>query len=298
MTEYQKKLTVSGHLARLTESRLGSGSWTLYVDDTPQSCVETGHPDLLRFDYIRRIGYAIDAVRPAGEPITTLHLGGGALTLPRYIHATRPRSRQQVIELEPGLIDLVREHIPLPRGANIRIRYGDAREVLGKLPPGLTGAVDLAIVDIFSGARTPAHVTSTEFYAAVAAKLAMSGILTVNVADGAGLAFARSQVATLGSLFPHVAFACDTALLKARRFGNIVVYASAQDLPFAHLPRLLASGHSPAKLVAGDEARAFAASAPVVTDATAIASPPPARNIFITRPTRPARVTTGDSGRG
>ncbi len=90
------------------------GSWTLYVDGTPQSHVELERPDWLGFEYVRRIGHAIDLVRPEGAPITAVHLGGGALTLPRYVAATRPGSRQQVVELESDLVDLVREHLPLP----------------------------------------------------------------------------------------------------------------------------------------------------------------------------------------
>ncbi|MEB0307625.1 spermine synthase, partial [Cryobacterium sp. 10I1] len=84
------------------------------------------------------------------------------LTLPRYVEATRPGSRQQVVEIESDLIDFVRAELPWDKRANLRVRHGDAREVLAKLPAGLHGTTDLVVVDIFSGARTPAHVTSRE----------------------------------------------------------------------------------------------------------------------------------------
>ncbi|GAA1787214.1 spermidine synthase [Agromyces lapidis] len=282
----ERRLAVSGHLAHLEESRQTPGSWTLYVDGTPQSHVELENPEWLGFEYVRRIGHAADLVRAEGEAITAVHLGGGALTLPRYVIATRPGSRQQVVELESELVDLVREHLPLPRGAQLRIRHGDAREVVAKLPGGLDGAVDLAIVDIFSGARTPAHVTSVEFYGLIAPRLAPGGIVAVNVADGAGLAFARSQAATLAHVFAHVAIAADASMLKGRRFGNVVMYASNAPLPFDEMPRRLASDPAPAKLVDGDELRRFIAGAPIVTDATAVPSPPPARSIFLAKPGR------------
>ncbi|MFC4827423.1 spermidine synthase [Agromyces aurantiacus] len=279
----ERRLSVSGHVARLEESRTRPGAWTLYVDGTPQSHVDLEDPEWLGFEYVRRIGHAIDLVRPAGEPITALHLGGGALTLPRYVIATRPGSRQQVVELESDLVELVREHLPLPRGAQLRVRHGDAREVLAKLPAGLHGAVDVAVVDIFSGSRTPAHVTSAEFYGLLAPLLAPGGIVAVNVADGAGLAFARSQAATLAHVFAHVAIAADTSMLKGRRFGNVVMYASDAELPFASMPRRLAADPAPAKLVEGDELVRFVAGAPVVTDATAVPSPPPSRSVFLTK---------------
>lgn len=274
---------MSGLIARLEESRFARGSWQLTIDGTPQSHVELDQPGYLGFEYVRRIGHAIDLVAAEGAPITALHLGAGALTLPRYVAATRPDSRQQVIELEPELIALVRDHLPLPRGAQIRIRTGDAREVLAKLPAGLDGAVDVAVVDIFSGARTPAHVTSSEFYALLAPRLTATGIVAVNVADGAGLAFARSQAATLAHVFPHVAIAADAAMLKGRRFGNLVMYASSAELPFDELPRRLAADPAPAKLVEGDELRRFIAGGRVVTDANAVPSPPPNRSVFLAR---------------
>ncbi|MCI2957784.1 fused MFS/spermidine synthase [Agromyces atrinae] len=284
MTAPERSLSVSGFSARLDESRGTPGSWTLVVDGTPQSHVDLNDPEYLSFEYVRRIGHAVDLVAPAGSPITALHLGAGAFTLPRYVAATRPSSRQQVIEIESDLVDLVRETLPLPRGAQIRVRHGDAREVLGKLPAGLLGTVDLVIVDIFSGARTPAHVTSAEFYALLAPLLSPTGIVAVNVADGAGLAFARGQAATLAHVFGHVALAADTSMLKGRRFGNVVMYASNSPLPFDGLPRLLASDPAPAKLVSGRELASFIAGAPLVTDATAIPSPPPARSVFLSKP--------------
>lgn len=276
-------LSVSGLRATIVGDRHYPAQYLLDIDGTPQSNVDLEHPDNLVFEYVRRIGHAIDLVAHPGDPITAVHLGAGALTLPRYIAATRPGSRQQVVELEPELMALVRAELPLPTGAQIRVRHGDAREVLGKLPRGLIGNVDIVVVDIFAGARTPAHVTSKEFYSEASALLSPSGILAVNVADGAGLAFARSQAATLQAVFPTVAAATDTQMLKAKRFGNVVMFASKSALPFDRMPRLLASDPAPAKLVAGAELTQFIAGAPIATDATATGSPPPSRSVFQVR---------------
>mgnify|MGYP000143720591 CR=1 FL=1 len=277
-------LAGSGFRAVVEADRWIPGAYTLVVDGTPQSHVNLNDPSQLFFEYIQRMGHVIDQVRMPGEPITAVHLGAGALTLPRYIEATRPGSRQQVVELETDLVDLVRAELPWSRHATIRVRHGDAREVLGKFPAGLHGTVDLLVADIFSGARTPAHVTSIEFYASASALLLADGILLVNVADGPGLAFARGQAATLSAALGHVAALAETQILKGRRFGNIVLVGSARPLPFDWMPRLLAAGPHPSKVVAGAELREFIAGAPIVTDATAVPSPPPSKNIFQVRP--------------
>lgn len=273
-------LKLSGYRAVIEPDRWVPGAYTLVVDGTPQSHVNVADPSQLFFEYVQRMGHVVDQLALPGQPITALHLGAGALTLPRYIEATRPGSRQQVIELESDLVDLVRSALPWSKQASIRIRYGDAREVMGRLPSGLHGTVDLLIVDVFGGARTPAHVTSKEFYRSAASLLAPDGMILVNVADGPGLAFARGQAATLRSVVRHVAALAEPQILKGRRFGNVVLVGSPAPLPLDWMPRLLAGGPHPAKVVTGHELRDWIAGAAIVTDGTAVASPLPSASIF------------------
>jgi spermidine synthase len=268
-----------GTLARVVPSAFGGG-WELDVDGTPQSHVDLDDPTHLHFEYIARMGAVIDRLRMPRQPLTAVHLGGGALTIPRYIEATRPGSRQQVIELEPALWDLVREELPLPRGASLRVRIGDAREGLDRLPGGLVGNVDLLVSDVYSGAQTPAHLTTVEFYRSAARFLAPDGVLLVNVSDGAGLAFARRQVATVRAVLEHVIVLAEVQTLKGRRFGNLVIAASTSPLPTEWLPRLMAAGPHPAKVAQGAELDEFARGARIATDADATPSPKPASSVF------------------
>ncbi|QAY60223.1 spermine synthase [Microbacterium protaetiae] len=268
-----------GTLARIVPSPYTSG-FELMVGDTPQSHVDLDDPTHLHFEYVARMGAVIDQLHLPGQPLTAVHLGGGALTIPRYIAHTRPGSRQQVIELEPALWDLVREHLPLPKNAAIRVRIGDARAGLDRLPPALTGAVDLVVSDVYAGAQTPAHLTSVEFYRAASHLLAPTGVLLVNVADGAGLAFARQQVATVRAVLEHVIVLAEVQTLKGRRFGNLVIAASATELPTQWLPRLMAAGPHPAKVAQGREIDEFAGALAPVTDAAARPSPAPKSSLF------------------
>jgi spermidine synthase len=268
-----------GSTARIVPSRFVSG-WELDVDGTPQSHVDLDDPSHLHFEYIARMAAVVDLLRMPGQPLTAVHLGAGALTLPRYIEHTRPGSRQQVIELEQPLIDLVREHLPLPRGAQLRVRIGDAREVAGRLPQGLMGAADLVVSDVFAGSQTPAHLTTVEYYRTLSRVLAPDGVLLVNVADGSGLAFARRQVATVREVLAHVVVLAEVQTLKGRRFGNLVIAASAAPLPTAWLPRLMAAGPHPAKVAQGAELDEFARGARVSVDADAQASPKPSSTLF------------------
>jgi spermidine synthase len=272
-----------GTIAQVVRSEY-AGGWELQVDGTPQSHVDLDDPTHLHFEYVARMGAVIDLLRMPRQPLTAVHLGAGALTLPRYVDATRPGSRQQVIELEPALVELVRAELPLPKGASIRVRIGDAREGLGRLPAALTGNVDLLISDVYAGSQTPAHLTTVEFYSAAEELLAPEGVLLVNVADGAGLRFARRQVATVRAAFAHVIVLAEVQVLKGRRFGNLVIAASRSPLPSEWLPRLMAAGPHPAKVAQGAELEEFALGARVATDADSTPSPRPAASVFERRP--------------
>ena len=268
-----------GSLARIVPSPYTTGS-ELVVDGTPQSHVDLRDPSHLHFEYVERMGAVIDRLRMPGQPLTAVHLGAGALTIPRYVEHTRPGSRQQVIELEPALVDLVREHLPLPRGAAIRIRIGDARAGLSRLPASMTGNVDLLVSDVYAGAQTPAHLTTVEFYTAASHLLAPDGVLLVNVADGAGLPFARRQIATVRAVFAHVIVLAEVQVLKGRRFGNIVIAASHAPMPTEWLPRLMAAGPHPAKVAQGAELDELERGLRPVTDADATPSPKPSATLF------------------
>ena len=268
----------TGAVARIEPDRYVSNAVQLLLDGTPQSQVNLSDPTDLFFEYVRRMGHVIDIFRDPGAPITALHLGGGAFTLPRYIAATRPASQQQVIEISGELVDFVREHIPLPQRAPIRVRRGDAREKLSTLPAGLHGRVDLIVVDVFSGARTPAHLTSVEFYELMRPLLAPHAVVLVNAADGQGQRFTRAQAATLKHVFGSVVALGEPQVLKGRRFGNVVLATGLTD-PFP-LHRLMTAGPHPASLLERDALNAYLAGAKPVYDATADHSPAPPRGVF------------------
>jgi spermidine synthase len=261
-------------------------AWTLLVGSTPQAYVDLDDPRYLEFEYMRRIGHLLDLAAPDGAALRVLHLGGGALTLARYVAATRPGSAQLAVDDDADVVDLVRERLPLrqpgrPRAGRaagrIRIRVADARTVLAGLPDA---SFDVVIADLFAGARTPAHLTSTEFTALVRRALAPGGLFAANIGDGPPLLHTRRRVVTARMLFPVAALITDTAVLRGRRFGNLVLAASDTDLPVADLTRLLAADPFPARLLHGDELDRFAAGARPVTDADAELSPVPPAGVF------------------
>ena len=259
-------------------------AWMLLIDGVPQSHVDLDDPRHLEFEYVRRFGHLIDLAAPPGTPLRVLHLGGGGLTLARYVATTRPGSSQLAVESDAEVAELVRRRLPLAQpsrargpAGRTRVRLADARAAVEQVP---AGSFDVLVADVFAGGRTPAHLTSVEFTAAAARALAPSGIYAANIGDGPPLAHARGRVAAVRAVFPRVCVIAEAAVLRGRRFGNLVVAASGHELPVAGLTRRAAGDPFPARLVEGVALDRFVAGSRPITDAHAEPSPPPPPEVF------------------
>ena len=263
-------------------------AWLLTMDGAPQSYVDLDDPLFLEFEYVQRLAHAADLAAPSGRPLDALHLGGGALTLPRYLAATRPGSRQRVVELDAALTGLVRAYLPWAPSAagvsaggvsagGIEVRAADARTALAATPDA---DADLIVADVFGGSRIPAHLTSVEFVREAARVLRPDGLYAANLADAAPLDFARSQLAGLRAVFPEVCLIAEPSVLRGRRYGNLVLLAGQRAFPVAELARRTAGDAFPARVVHGDRLDLLVGRARPVTDATAAPSPVPPDGAF------------------
>lgn len=252
-------------------------AWLLTVDDAPQSYVDLDDPSHLEFEYVRRLAHVVDGAARPGVPLDVLHLGGGALTLPRYVAVTRPGSRQDVVEADRELLRLVREHLPLPGDSGIALHAADARQRLEAAAPA---SADLLIADVFGGSRVPAHLASAEYAREAGRVLRADGIYAANLADSAPFAFLRSQLANFAAVFPQLALIGEPAVLRGRRFGNVVLLASHAPVDVAALVRRCAADAFPARVTDGAALARFLGGARPVGDADAVASPEPPDGAF------------------
>jgi spermidine synthase len=255
---------VSTGEAALVPDRDGRRGWTLTVNGVPSSHVDLDDPLRLDFEYMRWMADVLDVMEPEG-PLNVLHLGGAGCSLARYVAASRPGSRQLVVELDPDLIDLARVAFGLRSTGLLRMRAGDARSVL----TGLLDARYQAILrDAFAAGRVPEHLATRGFLRQVRRVLAPGGVFAANMGDGSPtLQGARTEAATMLSVFREVALIAEPAQFHGRRYGNVVLVGSDGELPLAALGRRLASGAVRARMLEGDAVRAFAAGHPPLEDA-------------------------------
>lgn len=251
MAHSSRFLRTSGVHASIEKDPWHENAFVLSIDNAEQSHVNLAEPGEVFYEYLRRIANAVDQLKEPGEPLTALHLGAGALTLARYVQATRPGSVQHAVELERELLDFVLEQLPLPAGTNLTSHVGDAREALAELPAGLL--FDVVILDIFSGPDAPAHLACADFYREAAALLAPEGILAVNVGDEPGFTLVASQSKALQEAMTSVA-AYGTSMLFSRRYpGNIILLGRNGSWPQGWAQALVAAGPHPATVLTGVE---------------------------------------------
>ncbi|MGQ0841343.1 spermidine synthase [Actinokineospora sp.] len=254
-----------------------ANGWLLSVDGIAQSYVDLDDPTHLEFDYVRRIGDVIDCVAAPGTPLDALHIGGGACTLPRYIAATRPGSRQLAIDADGELIDLVRTQLDLDGVPGLAVRVGDGRAGVREQPDAGT---DLIVLDAFERAVVPGGLATVEFTRDVARVLRPWGTYLVNVSDGRGLHFARRVLATLSAVFPHVLLLAEPGVLRGRRFGNLVFAASAVELPVEAVRGRAAGAVFPARCVTSAALSDLRGNVEPLTDAAPMAAPTPPADPF------------------
>lgn len=239
-------------------------AFTLRIDGTEQSYVDLDDPTRLEFDYIQRMADAIDGQGQPGVPMRFVHIGGAAMTIPRYVAATRPRSSQIVLEPDEKITALVRERMPLPRNSGIKVRPVDGRSGIAAMRDNFA---DVIVLDAFDGDRIPADLTTAEFFADLARVCTPEGIVLLNLADHAPFPYLRRAVRGVCDAFAQVMLSAEPATLKGRRFGNVLVTGSQSALPWEALARKAAGSPFPYRVITYREViSTFAAKQPFTDD--------------------------------
>ena len=247
-------------------------AFTLRVGRTDQSYVDLDDPRRLEFDYLQQLALVLDQLATPGTPLRTVHVGGAAMSLARYLATTRPRSAQVVLEPDAELTAFVRKHLPLPPRSGIRVRGVDGRSGVAALRDGYA---DVVIVDAFVGPRTPAELTSLEFWSDVRRVLGPSGAVLVNLTDRGPLAYGRRVLAGLAACFSQLVLMAEASTLKGRRFGNVVLVGSHQPLPVDAIAADAGRAPYPYRVVTGARLSQLVAGIAPFTDGDGEESPPP-----------------------
>jgi predicted membrane-bound spermidine synthase len=231
----------------------------LVLDDLRHSYIDVDDPSVLAFWYVRRLVDAIE-LAPAADDI--LYLGGGALTIPRYLRESAPGTNQIVFEIDGDLINVVEKQMGLNRNEPepIEIVVGDARL---KLDQVADDSADVVIGDAFGSRSVPFHLATEEFIRNVKRVLRPGGMYAANIIDGGEQRFLAAEAATIARVFDHVVVIRGEAIAAGRR-GNSVIVASDTSIDTAALDALRVAAGDPGEVV--DDFAAFINGATILTD--------------------------------
>jgi len=234
--------------------------WTLMVDGAEQSYVDVADATHLEFEYMQHIALVIDAVFDDDQPLSALHLGGGACTLPRWLAATRRGSAQTVIESSPQILEAVK---PLGAIPGVEILLGDALDGLSSDEPS---SRDLVIWDLYDGPRLVTSTLTLQTVQRMRRVLRDDGVAVFNLSDATPFDVVRPVVAAANVVFDDALIVAEPTILRGRRSGNCVLVAADRALPVPTVRRRAAAAATRGRVLAGEQLEAFRAGALPPTD--------------------------------
>jgi spermidine synthase len=196
----------------------------------------------------------VDTLYEGQSGIAALHVGGGGFTFPRYIAATRPGSRNHVIEVDPGVTRLARDELALRTDERLTVSTGDGRLGVRAARPN---EYDLVVGDAFGGIAVPWHLTTREFIEDIRAALAPRGAYLVNLVDYPPLDFVRAEIATLREVFERVVVIASPEKLNGSSGGNFIAVASDAPIDVSGIDRRIRLRRAPERVYSGTAVDGF-----------------------------------------
>lgn len=224
-----------------------SSGWVLLVDGVEQSYVDDVDQAHLEFEYMQHMALVLDVIRPAPDPLDAVHLGGGAMSMPRWCADSRPGSRQVVVEASPEVLEVVARLDPVP---HCEVVVADVLDVLPTLPDD---SADVVLWDLYDGPRAVTAALSIEAIGEMRRLVRPGGLLLMNVSDAVPFEVVRPVLAALRQCFDDVALLAEPTTLRGRRSGNcVLVGAVGIALPGSTLTRRGAGAPVRAKVLTRD----------------------------------------------
>jgi Tfp pilus assembly protein PilF/spermidine synthase len=144
------------------------------------------------------------------DSLNTLTIGGGGYTFPRWLEALWPKSRTEVVEIDPAVTKAALAAFGLPANHGLVIHHEDGRAFLNGLAARKAAGesvppYDFVYLDAVNDYSVPYQLTTVECVREIHDLLAPNGAFLMNMIDvfEEGL-FLGSMVETMKQVFPEV----------------------------------------------------------------------------------------------
>lgn len=245
--------------AELRPGGLTEHGMVLFLDGAEQSHVDPQDPEFLLYDYTLRMAAALELMLTSAAP-RVLHLGAGALTLPRWVDHRWPEAQQTAVDIEPEPMGFALEHLPMERPP--RQIVADAAGVLTEGGALTRARFDVVVVDLFNSAQAPASLTGPDFLAAVL-RACPEGPVLMNLGDDPPMDFARGLVGSVAgqmqARWEHMVLSAPAEVIAAEAEGNLVLIAvpGVQAPDEDAVDALWARGPHPGEVLTGEQLRTW-----------------------------------------
>lgn len=214
----------------------------LILDNLIHSINDVNDPAFLDYDYIRIYEELVGWQMQKRTSVDALFIGGGGYTFPRYMEATYPGARIDVVEIDPEVTYVVHEYLGLPRSTTIRSFNEDGRWFVMNSKD--KGRYDFIFGDAFNDLSIPYHLTTREFAQQMKELLKPDGLLIANLIDSVteGL-FLPSYIRTLEEVFGKSNVNLLVLAPELRKLGiaTCVVVASQKKWDMEDFARVIGS---------------------------------------------------------
>lgn len=247
-----KKSPPASHLVTPSGAHISRAGSTLRVQagGVDQSAVDLDRPAVIEFEYLQHMDLLLDlafSMWDCTHP-RVFHAGAGACALPLAWESKHPHLSQVAAEIDEELAQRVIEEAGLRRKPRLKMRVGDAAEVLARS----SSKYHLIIRDAFVGPTTPRHLRTTAWLNLVVSRLHSEGIYFANVGrDRKGPA--KEDVAAVLEAFPTVTVVADPKVWRGDRSGNLVVAGWSTTPDLDEIDRRLRRLPLPVRLYRPDE---------------------------------------------
>jgi len=109
-------------------------------------------------------------------------LGGGVFTLPEYLAKAYPESQIDVVEIDPQLEQIAKNHFGYTAPANVHAIAEDART----FARSALQKYDVILIDVFNEQTTPFSVSTREFTQELKNIIQPGGVIAVNIIGSLG----------------------------------------------------------------------------------------------------------------
>jgi spermidine synthase len=201
----------------------------MVLDNLIHSYVNLDNPLHIEYEYERIYGEVLKWRYEADKSLKTLTIGGGGYTFPRYMEVFYPNAHVDVVEIDPEVTRVVKQHLGLGKDSRIRSFNTDGRWFV----MNCRDKYDVIFTDAFNDLSIPYHLTTKEFIEHLRLILEDDGILMSNTIDNFQKgAFLPSYIKTLRSVFgdPNVHLISVSPDFENLRISTFIVIASAQPL--------------------------------------------------------------------